>query len=164
MRRGRLAALIAMAAVCNPCVANSNLCWEQAGARYGVDPLLLYSIAQKESRFRNDAVNRNRNGTEDVCMMQINSTHFAQLAQWGITRDRLLADPCVCINVGAWVSLRCMLHSLPDDYSGAVNTPQIDAFESRFLGTRRFSVLYAGDLDLVLHFSGAPCAHFLVPA
>ncbi|PVX85824.1 transglycosylase-like protein with SLT domain [Paraburkholderia unamae] len=103
MRRGRLAALIAMAAVCNPCVANSNLCWEQAGARYGVDPLLLYSIAQKESRLRNDAVNRNRNGTEDVCMMQINSTHFAQLAQWGITRERLLADPCICINVGAWV-------------------------------------------------------------
>ncbi len=36
-------------------------------------------------------------------MMQINSSHLPQLARYGITRERLLAERCLCINVGAWV-------------------------------------------------------------
>ncbi|MGY8527618.1 lytic transglycosylase domain-containing protein [Paracidovorax citrulli] len=83
--------------------AGQNYCWEEAGARYGVDPLLLYSIAKQESGFNNRATNRNKNGTEDVCMMQVNSIHLPQLARYGITRERLMAEPCTCINTGAWV-------------------------------------------------------------
>lgn len=85
-------------------------CWKEASDRYGVDPWLLYSIAKKESGLNNHAVNVNSNGTEDVCMMQINSSHFVKLAKHGITRTRLLNDPCLCINVGAWVLSNAYAH------------------------------------------------------
>lgn len=85
-------------------------CWREAGDRYGVDAWLLYSIAKKESGLNNGAINVNTNGTEDVCMMQINSSHFTKLSRHGITRMRLLNDPCLCINVGAWVLSNAYAH------------------------------------------------------
>lgn len=88
----------------------ADYCWQEAGARYGVDPLLLYAIARQESRFDNHATNRNPDGSEDVCMMQINSSHFGKLASYGITRERLVNDPCLCIEVGAWVLSSAYVH------------------------------------------------------
>ena len=57
---------------------------------------------------RPDVVKRNTNGSVDVGMAQINSVHFAQLSQWGITPERLL-DPCVAIHVAAWHLKRGLL-------------------------------------------------------
>jgi soluble lytic murein transglycosylase-like protein len=65
---------------------------------------LLMSISIKESRLRADAINgSNRNGTEDVCGMQVNSSHYGKLKNFNITRERLLNDPCICVYTGAWV-------------------------------------------------------------
>jgi hypothetical protein len=51
-----------------------------------------------------DAINgSNRNGTEDVCGMQVNSSHYGKLKNFNITRERLLNDPCICVYTGAWV-------------------------------------------------------------
>lgn len=79
-------------------------CFNTAGRAFGISPVLLKSIAIKESGLNAAAVNlANRNHTEDVCMMQINSTHFAHLARLGITPERLLLEPCTCVSTGAWV-------------------------------------------------------------
>lgn len=48
-------------------------------------------------------MHKNENGTEDVCLMQINSSNFDGLARYGITREKLLDDPCTCVQVGAWI-------------------------------------------------------------
>ena len=39
------------------------------------------------------AINRNRDGSHDIGLMQINSMHLPDLARQGITRQRLLDEP-----------------------------------------------------------------------
>ncbi|QEW34544.1 lytic transglycosylase (plasmid) [Erwinia billingiae] len=84
--------------------AKPEMCFTRAGHDYGIDPLLLTAISIKESRLKADAVNGdNRNKTEDVCGMQVNSSHYKKLKQFNIDRARLLNDPCICVYAGAWV-------------------------------------------------------------
>ena len=86
----------------------SERCLLPAARRHGVNPQILRAILQVESAMRPDVVKRNTNGSVDVGMAQINSVHFAQLSQWGITPERLL-DPCVAIHVAAWHLKRGLL-------------------------------------------------------
>lgn len=87
--------------------ASPQQCFTRAGHDYGIDPLLLTAISIKESKLRFGAVNSaNSNKTEDVCGMQINSSHYGSLKTFGITRERLLNEPCVCVYTGAWVLAR----------------------------------------------------------
>ena len=83
----------------------SASCWDAAGARYGVHPLLLAAIAKVESGFDPSAVNSThvaRTGSVDLGLMQINSSWLPVLGRHGITRERLF-DPCTSITVGAWI-------------------------------------------------------------
>ena len=89
------------------CGAAPQLCFNQAGKDYNIDPLLLTAISIQESRLRPTAINKaNRNGTEDVCAMQVNSSHYGKLEKFNITRERLLNEPCICVYTGAWVLAR----------------------------------------------------------
>ncbi|QKJ86321.1 Lytic transglycosylase [Paramixta manurensis] len=93
-------------------------CFNVAGKAFGLSPILLKAIAIKESKLNPTAINQaNRNRTEDVCMMQINSVHFSRLSQLGVTRKRLLSEPCVCVSTGAWV-----LHGLFRQYGRSWDT------------------------------------------
>jgi soluble lytic murein transglycosylase-like protein len=84
--------------------ANVDMCFNKAGHDYGIDPLLLTAISIKESRLKMAAINGgNRNKTEDVCGMQVNSSHYSALMKFNITRERLLKEPCTCVYTGAWV-------------------------------------------------------------
>ena len=89
-------------------VLTSDPCLMPAAQRHGVNPHILRAILQVESGMRPHVVSRNRNGTIDVGMAQINSIHFRELAQWGITPD-LRLDPCVATHVAAWHLKRVML-------------------------------------------------------
>lgn len=91
-------------AIVLPASAAPQMCFDQAGKDYNIDPLLLMSISIQESRLIANATNStNRDGTEDVCGMQINSSHYKKLAGFNITRQRLMNDPCICVYTGAWV-------------------------------------------------------------
>jgi soluble lytic murein transglycosylase-like protein len=80
----------------------ARACWEEAGLRYGVNPTLLYAIARTESGMNPNAINRNRNGSYDLGLMQINSRWFPTLRRYGIDEQQL-RQPCVSIHVGAWI-------------------------------------------------------------
>ncbi len=83
-------------------------CWQEAGAPYGIDPLLLKAIAWKESRGRADAIGPLLpDGNRALGLLQINTIHLGDLAQFGIGRDDLF-KPCVSARVGAWVLSKCI--------------------------------------------------------
>lgn len=82
--------------------AFSAQCWTGPGKQYGIDPLLLLSIAQVESSMNPNAVNKNKNGTIDIGLMQINSSNFPMLAQAGFDRKKI-TDSCTSIQVAAVV-------------------------------------------------------------
>jgi soluble lytic murein transglycosylase-like protein len=79
----------------------------EASERYKVDAWLLYAIAKHESGLNPYAVNRNKNGSVDVGVMQINSIHFPTLAKLGIPKESLW-NPETNIQVGAWVLAQCI--------------------------------------------------------
>ncbi len=64
---------------------------------------LLYSIARVESHNEKNPIHWNRDGTYDIGLMQINSSWLAELKRYGITRQTLISQPCVNLNVGAWI-------------------------------------------------------------
>lgn len=80
----------------------ARACWEEVGNRYNINPYLLAAIAKTESNFKANAVRRNKNGTRDIGVMQINSLWLPQLAKYGISEEQLF-EPCVNIAVGAWI-------------------------------------------------------------
>lgn len=80
----------------------AHACWEEVGNRFNINPYLLAAIAKTESNFKAHAVRRNKNGTRDIGVMQINSLWLPELAKHGISEEQLF-DPCVNIAVGAWI-------------------------------------------------------------
>ena len=83
---------------CTPAMA----CWNEVASWYGVNVHLLVAIAKTESNFNPQAMNRNKNGSYDIGMMQINSTWLPTLRKYGVTEAQL-KDPCVNLQVGAWI-------------------------------------------------------------
>lgn len=88
-------------------------CFQEAGQRYHVDPLLLQAIGVWESNLRQTAVNQNRDSTgklisTDYGVMQINTSNANRLVRLGLIQrpEDLLADACFNVQAGAWVLAR----------------------------------------------------------
>lgn len=81
---------------------NALACWEEAGNKYGINAQLLYAIAKTESGLNPQAFNRNKNGSYDVGLMQINSIWLPTLRKHGI-KEQQLYESCTSIQVGAWI-------------------------------------------------------------
>jgi soluble lytic murein transglycosylase-like protein len=78
--------LVHMAAAMTMVLSGSaSACWDEAARTYGVDPWLLYGIAQVESSLDPHALNLRhlqRTGSYDIGLMQINSRNLPALANW----------------------------------------------------------------------------------
>lgn len=108
---------------------NFNPCFRQAAERYQIDHRLLIAIAEVESSMNPKAIGQNkRNGkvvSEDVGLMQINSTWFPTLSGMGITRKDLLENPCQNIYVGTWILAKNIA-------SNGVNWESVGAYNAGF--------------------------------
>lgn len=82
------------------CHAHAD-CWEFTAKRFNVEVRLLQAIAQVESGMDPASIGKNRNGTRDYGLMQINSMHLNRLSKKGISESMLINDPCVSLLVGA---------------------------------------------------------------
>lgn len=98
-------------------------CWDGAAKAYGLDPWLLMAIAKVESSFNNVAINKNKNNSTDLGMMQINTIWLPTLQKFGIKPEDLM-NPCTSIFVGAWImaqNIKNFGYNL--DGIGAYNSP-----------------------------------------
>ncbi|HKZ17343.1 MAG TPA: lytic transglycosylase domain-containing protein [Geobacteraceae bacterium] len=101
----------------------SAFCFDYAGRYYGISPELLSAIALVESSHDQHAVNRNRNGSIDYGLMQVNSQWAPEFGEYW---DHI-KDPCYNVLAGAWILRRCITRF--DDTWGAVgcyNTGRAD--------------------------------------
>ncbi len=80
-------------------------CFEEAGKMYGINPVLLQSIARVESGLDSKAVNSNKNGSTDLGLMQINSAWIDTLR---LNKNELLSDPCYNVKTGAQILKGCI--------------------------------------------------------
>ncbi|WP_280514848.1 lytic transglycosylase domain-containing protein [Candidatus Symbiopectobacterium sp. 'North America'] len=105
------------------------MCFIRAGEQYKIDFRLLIAIAQVESSMNPNAIGYNRkNGkvvSEDLGIMQINSSWLVVLNAMGITRKQLLDDPCQNIFVGAWILAKNISHN-------GVNWESVGAYNAGF--------------------------------
>jgi len=102
--RRRAGPLLRAAALALACLASSQAraCWHDVASWYGINVHLLYAIAKTESNLNPNAMNRNKNGSYDIGLMQINSSWLPTLRKHGVSEDKL-KDPCVNLQVGAWI-------------------------------------------------------------
>lgn len=80
----------------------------EAGKHFKIDARLLWAIAYKESRFNPNAISKaNKNGSYDIGIMQINSSHLWWLKRdFNIEKEDLL-NPSINIYIGALILKRC---------------------------------------------------------
>jgi len=81
--------------------AQTSDCFAAAAAYQHVSPVVLRAIAWQESHGNANALHRNRNGSTDYGMMQINSIHLPLLSRYGVSADDLM-NPCLSVYVAAW--------------------------------------------------------------
>ena len=73
----------------------------EAGKTYNVPPLLLKKIATIESGLNPKALGKNKNGTFDYGLMQINTIHLKKYKhQYGMTEEQMM-NPEINIHIGA---------------------------------------------------------------
>ncbi|MCX8083975.1 MAG: lytic transglycosylase domain-containing protein [Calditerrivibrio sp.] len=80
-------------------------CFDEAEKLYGVSKDLLIAIAMVESNMKPNAINKNKNGTFDYGVMQINSAWYYEL---GEEKWHRLADPCENVKTGAMILSKCI--------------------------------------------------------
>lgn len=106
-----------------------GVCFNTAAERFKIDSRLLIAIAKVESSMNPKAIGLNKKGgkvlSEDVGLMQINSSWFPTLQKMGITRDDLLNNPCQNIYVGAWILAKNIS-------SNGVNWESVGAYNAGF--------------------------------
>jgi Soluble lytic murein transglycosylase and related regulatory proteins (some contain LysM/invasin domains) len=78
-------------------------CWKEAELKYRIDAKLLKSIAIVESGMNPYAFNKNRDGSFDLGLMQINNKNFGLLREKGIEPMDLVNNPCQSVMAGALI-------------------------------------------------------------
>lgn len=116
-------------------------CFHDAGARFSVDWRLLHAIAEVESGLNPGAIGYNKKGgrilSEDLGMMQINTSWLPVLRPMGITRDVLLSNACQNIHVGAWILAKNIAQN-------GVNWTSVGAYNAGFKNANEaFRMRYA---------------------
>lgn len=76
-------------------------CIVPAANFHGLNPWLLRAVLRVESSLKPHAIGRNKNGTFDIGIGQINSMHLPELRKFGIEPGHL-ADACVGTYVSGW--------------------------------------------------------------
>lgn len=87
-------------------------CINAAARRYQVPAPIIVSILKVEAGAPGIA-SRNKNGTDDLGSMQINSRWLPIVSRYGVDRWTLQNNSCVNVMVGTWILRRSMQDNKP---------------------------------------------------
>lgn len=99
-------ACLCLCLVCSHASDEYENLFEKYGNAYDIPPQLLWGVAKHESDLDPLTVSKNKNGTYDLGLMQINSIHLPMLRKKGI-QARDLFNPETSIAVGAYILSDC---------------------------------------------------------
>lgn len=77
-------------------------CINQAATAFHVPATVIISVIKTENG-RNGLAVKNKNGTYDLGVMQINTSWLPALHNKGITIEQVKSDPCMNVSVGTWI-------------------------------------------------------------
>ena len=77
-------------------------CVQHVAESSGVHPDILFAIAMVEGGEVGKVSPANKNGSQDIGFMQINSIHLPRLKKMGVTAQQLRDDGCINFKVAAW--------------------------------------------------------------
>lgn len=83
-------------------------CINEAAQEYKVPAKLIISVLNVE-RGKVGIANHNKNGTYDLGPMQINTSWWPKLYQYGVTPKEVLYDACINVKVGTWILAKAIL-------------------------------------------------------
>lgn len=87
-------------------------CAIDAANQYRISKTLFLGILATEAGHVGQIVH-NPGGSYDMGPAQINSSHLAEMAALGITRDQIINDGCLNIHIGAWILARELGNETP---------------------------------------------------
>ncbi|CAD7741154.1 hypothetical protein LMG31884_47350 (plasmid) [Xanthomonas hydrangeae] len=99
-------------------------CVSAAAERYAVSAPLVYAIIRTEGGKTGRTSGRNRNGSVDLGLMQVNEIHLPELARLRITREMVIYNECLNIFVGTFILSRELNNNKADFWTnvGAYNS------------------------------------------
>lgn len=78
-------------------------CFHDASAKNEVPVKLLFAVAFTESSFKPNSLNKNKNGTRDYGLMQINSIWAKAAKKHGFSWEKIKKDPCTNVMFGGYI-------------------------------------------------------------
>ncbi|KAG0166433.1 hypothetical protein DFQ30_007198 [Apophysomyces sp. BC1015] len=99
-REGELMDMAAM-----PPAIYREACIEQAAAHYRAYPDIIRAVIRAEGG-TTGKISRNKDGSFDMGLMQVNSVHLPELARYGITQEMLVGNECLNIMIGTQFPLQ----------------------------------------------------------
>ncbi len=78
-------------------------CFHDASAKNDVPMSLLLAVAFTESSFKANSLNKNKNGTHDYGLMQINSIWSKDAKRHGFSWEKIKKDPCTNVMFGSFI-------------------------------------------------------------
>lgn len=77
-------------------------CINEAAVAFHVPAVVILSIMAVEGG-KNGMITKNKNGSEDLGVMQINSSWLKSLKPYHISKEDLQNNPCQNVRVGTWI-------------------------------------------------------------
>ncbi len=78
-------------------------CFHDSSEKNGVPVHLLFAVAFTESSFRPHSLNKNKNGSHDYGLMQINSIWSKEAKKHGFSWEKIKKDPCANVMFGGYI-------------------------------------------------------------
>ena len=77
-------------------------CINQAAIHYLVPAKVIISVLKTEGG-KPGCAKKNKNGTEDLGPMQINTIWLKRVEPYGYNKEKIQYDPCINVMVGTWI-------------------------------------------------------------